>query len=239
MASILLIRHAQASFGTSEYDRLSPLGVQQARIAGEFLAATAGPISRIVSGSLKRQRDTAAAIATGLREGRGDAPGVESDSNLDELRVDEHIARIAPTLVDPTGELAADLAEAHVSSRAYQRVIRRVFTHWQKLAQESPPESWPAFSARSADAIREIAKRGKRGETTVAVSSGALIAAIVRHVLDLPDSSTYALFEALKNCSITHFLHSGARISLSSFNDTSYLAAIGNRRSSTNLITYR
>jgi hypothetical protein len=37
-------------------------------------------------------------------------------------------------------------------------------------------------------------------------------------VLGLPDNSTYGLFEALKNCSITHFLHSDGRISLSSFN---------------------
>lgn len=73
----------------------------------------------------------------------------------------------------------------------------------------------------------------------MAVSSGALIAAITQHVLGLPDASAYGLFEAMKNCSITHLLHSGERISLSSFNDTTYLAALGVSRGGASLITYR
>ena len=239
MASIFLIRHAQASFGTSDYDYLSPLGIQQARTAGEFLGATAGPITRIVSGPLRRQRDTAAAIAAMLREARGDAPQIDTDPRLDELRIDEHIARMAPTLADRSGELAADLAQANTSSRAYQKVIRRVFLHWQQLSHDSEPETWPAFAARAREAIRDIAARSTRGESTVAVSSGALIAAIAQHVLGIPDNCTYGLFEALKNCSITHFLHSDCRISLSSFNDTTYLAALGMSRGATSLITYR
>lgn len=239
MASIFLIRHAQASFGTEDYDRLSPLGIQQARIAGEFLARTAGPITRIVAGPLRRQRDTATEIAAKLREARGDAPRVETDPRLDELRIDEHIARIAPTLTDPSGELAADLAASKTSSPSYQKLIRRVFMHWQHLLEEAEPESWPAFAARARGAIREITLRGARGGTTIAVSSGALIATITQQVLGLPDSAAYGLFEALKNCSITHFLHSGERVSLSSFNDTTYLAALDMGRGATSLITYR
>lgn len=239
MASIFLIRHAQASFGTGDYDRLSPLGIEQARIAGEFLAAAAGPITRILAGPLRRQLDTATEIAAKLCEARGDAPSIETDPRLDELRIDEHIARIAPTLADPSGELAADLARANTCSHSYQKVIRRVFTQWQHLSEESGPEAWPAFAARARAAIRDIAARNRRGETTIAVSSGGLIAAVTQQVLGLPDGATYGLFEALRNCSITQFLHSGERISLSSFNDTTYLAAPGIRRGATGLITYR
>lgn len=239
MASIFLIRHAQASFGTDDYDRLSPIGIQQARIAGELLGRMAGPIARIVAGPLRRQHDTAAEIAAKLREARGDAPRIETDPRLDELCIDKHIARIAPTLPDPSGELAADLAAAKTSSRSYQKLIRRVFMHWQHLPEEPEPESWPAFAARARAAIREITLRSARGGTTIAVSSGALIATITQQVLGLPDGATYGLFEALKNCSITHFLHSGERVSLSSFNDTTYLATLGVGRGATSLLTYR
>lgn len=239
MASIFLIRHAQASFGTADYDRLSPLGAEQARITARFLAATAGPIARIVTGQLKRQRDTATEIAAKLRKANGKTLQLETDPKLDELRIDEHIGRIAPMLPDPTGELAADLAQAKTSSRAYQKVIRSVFTHWQSMPEQSELETWPAFAARARAAIQEMTTRSTRGTCTVAVSSGALIAAITQHVLGLPDSSTYGLFETLKNCSITHFLHSQGRISLSSFNDTSYLAALGINRVGASLITYR
>ncbi len=239
MASIYLIRHAQASFGSDDYDRLSPLGIQQARIAGEYLGTAIGPITRIIAGPLRRQRDTATVIAAELHERRGARPRLETDPRLDELRIDEHIARIAPTLADPSGEIATDLAAAKSSSRSYQKVIRRVFTHWQRLSHESEPETWPAFAARAREVIADIAGGSVRGGITVAVSSGGLIAAITQHVLGLPDSAAYGFFEAMKNCSITHFLHSRERISLSSFNDTTYLAALGTGRGAMSLITYR
>src|ERR1700677_586608 len=183
MASILLIRHAQASFGADDYDCLSALGVQQAGVAGKFLGATGGRIARIMTGPLRRQRDTAAEIAAKVLQARGEAPRVEVDSALDELRIDDHIARMAPTLPDPSGELAGHLAQAKTSSRSYQKVIRHVFTHWQRLSDDSEPETWPAFATRAREVIRAIAARSGRGDTTVAVSSGALIATITQYVL--------------------------------------------------------
>lgn len=239
MASILLIRHAQASFGTDDYDRLSALGIEQAGVAGKFLGATGGRIARIMTGPLRRQRDTAAAIAAKVLQARGEAPRVEVDARLDELRIDDHIAQMAATLPDPGGELAGHLAQAKTSSRSYQKVIQHVFTHWQRLSHDAEPETWPAFATRAREVMRAIAARSGRGDTIVAVSSGALIATITQYVLGLPDSSTYGLFEALQNCSITHFLHSGARMSLSSFNDTTYLAAAGSSDGTTSLVTYR
>lgn len=214
--------------------------MEQARIAGQYIAATVGPVRRIISGPLKRQRDTASAIAVQLRQTQGDdAPQLETDANLDELRIDEHIARIAPTLDDPSGEFATDLANVGTSSRSYQKVIRRVFTHWQRSSDPLHPETWTAFASRARAAILDMTIQSARGTTTVAVSSGILIAAITQHVLGLPDTSTYSLFEALKNCSITHFLHTKHRITLSSFNDTSYLTAIALSHGATNLITHR
>jgi len=39
MSDLYLIRHGQASFGKDNYDRLSPLGIRQARIlSGESLS---------------------------------------------------------------------------------------------------------------------------------------------------------------------------------------------------------
>jgi broad specificity phosphatase PhoE len=156
MASTLLVRHAQASFGTDTYDRLSELGVQQAVIAGEYLGATAGPIARIISGPLSRQRATAAEIAARVRDAAGRMPEVEIDPGLDELQIDGHIERIVPRLEDPDGELARHLAEAKTSSRSYQKVIRRVFTCWQQLDQDTGGESWLAFAARARMAMHII-----------------------------------------------------------------------------------
>jgi broad specificity phosphatase PhoE len=40
MSEIYLIRHGQASFGSDNYDRLSPLGVRQAQCLAKHLAKT-------------------------------------------------------------------------------------------------------------------------------------------------------------------------------------------------------
>src|SRR5579875_2148411 len=60
--SILLVRHGQASFGKSDYDQLSDVGRTQARLLGQFLATRDVKPDRIVSGSLHRQRQTAAGM---------------------------------------------------------------------------------------------------------------------------------------------------------------------------------
>ena len=38
MASLYLIRHGQASFGSANYDQLLPLGQRQADVSGQFFA---------------------------------------------------------------------------------------------------------------------------------------------------------------------------------------------------------
>ncbi len=40
MASLYLIRHGQASFGSDNYDQLSPLGQRQADVSGRFFCDT-------------------------------------------------------------------------------------------------------------------------------------------------------------------------------------------------------
>jgi len=40
MSEIFFVRHGQASFGSDDYDRLSPLGVRQAKILARYLAQT-------------------------------------------------------------------------------------------------------------------------------------------------------------------------------------------------------
>ena len=57
MGVILLVRHGQASWGAADYDNLSELGHEQARITG---AAPRGPRAsrptRVVCGSMRRHR---------------------------------------------------------------------------------------------------------------------------------------------------------------------------------------
>jgi phosphohistidine phosphatase SixA len=51
MALVFLVRHAQASFGTHDYDRLSELGRQQSRWLGEYFAERGVRFARVVAGA--------------------------------------------------------------------------------------------------------------------------------------------------------------------------------------------
>ncbi len=57
MATLLLIRHGQASYGQADYDRLSPQGEEQARALGRYLADA--KLDAIYAGPLRRQVQTA------------------------------------------------------------------------------------------------------------------------------------------------------------------------------------
>ncbi|MEE4145927.1 MAG: histidine phosphatase family protein, partial [Halieaceae bacterium] len=59
MATIYLFRHGQASFGSDDYDKLSPLGERQATLLGQYLRASGIVLDAAYSGDLLRQRDTA------------------------------------------------------------------------------------------------------------------------------------------------------------------------------------
>ena len=56
MSTLILIRHAQASFMMANYDHLSPLGFDQSRILGDYWAKNNMLPSRIYVGPLKRHQ---------------------------------------------------------------------------------------------------------------------------------------------------------------------------------------
>lgn len=240
MATIFLIRHAQASFGTDDYDRLSPTGHKQALVAGEYLHSVANTIDTIYSGTARRHRETAEGIAKTVRTKEGKTPEIKIDLRLNEVDAEGQFKHLVPILKSTDAEIALLAEEAKKSSRSYQKVLSRVFTHWQDLpADYAHLESWPTFSNRVYSSIKDIALDAGSGANTVVVSSGGSIATITQHALGLPKTGAYPLFEALLNCSITRLLHTRDRISLASFNDYSYLHSLGEMRGGENLVTFR
>jgi broad specificity phosphatase PhoE len=234
VAALYLVRHGQASFGTDDYDRLSSLGVRQAQRAGQYLQAITGRTVRIVSGSLVRHRDTAAQIA---REG---VP-IQVDERFNELDLEALIAQLVSSLQDADGTLATLVSEASSSRSSYQKLVKRVFVHWQALSEPAHPlESWSMFASRVSAALADLVSTSRPGETTVVVTSGGVIAALVQQVLALPAQSAYGLLEAQMNCSITCLLHDRKRVSLSSFNESAYLVrTAASDEDPISLLTYR
>ena len=82
---LLLVRHGQASYGSEDYDRLSPLGERQARRAGERLARERPEMRAIYSGPRLRHRQTAEHLIDAARAQGVRYPDYQVIEDLDEL----------------------------------------------------------------------------------------------------------------------------------------------------------
>jgi broad specificity phosphatase PhoE len=76
------------------------------------------------------------------------------------------------------------------------------------------------------------------GKTVGIFTSGGTIATIVAQALGLTGEETYQFYEPMFNCSVSQLFYSGTRVSLSYFNDRSFLQVLGAQKGE-NLLTYR
>jgi broad specificity phosphatase PhoE len=235
MASIYLIRHGQASFGAENYDELSELGHLQARLTGEHLARTGVVFDAAYSGTLKRQKDT----ASGALAAQSKEVPLAIDARLDEVRNDEHLEHLLPRILDTRPDIQALVDQGLDSSKRFQKVIEAVFNYWVSPQGNVPGiQSWEDYSAGVHGMLRDIVREQGSGRTTAVFTSGGTIAVLVAAVLGVPGSGTYQFYEPVFNCSVTQLFYNNDRVSLSYFNDCSFLRQLAVDRGE-KLVTYR
>ena len=235
MATIYLIRHGQASFGSANYDQLSELGGRQADATGEYLARIGITLDAAYSGDLSRQVETCERVVASQ-------PGAvphQIDAAFNELNNDEQVRHLAPVLAAENAGLAELMERGLSSSKDYQKVIRAVFTHWvTRDCSGYPIQSWEAYQGLAVSSLRKVMQEQGAGKTVGIFTSGGTIATLVAHVLGLPSEKVYSFYEPIFNCSVTQLFYSGDNISLSYFNDRSFLQLLSLERGE-NLVTYR
>ena len=231
MGRILLVRHGQASLLADDYDRLSPLGRRQAEIVGRWLAAHGPAPRRVASGTLQRQRDTAAACIDAA--GWSLMPTV--DAGFDEYSHHDLFAQAYPHLAEPAA-LGAHLRASAQPRHEFQALFESAFAGWLRGDTEGANGlTWARFRERCMAALERVAAACGSGERAVVVSSGGPIAAICQALLGLPDERVPLLHTPLFNASVTQLLTRGREIALSGFNGVAHLEAAG----AAELITYR
>jgi broad specificity phosphatase PhoE len=212
MPTVLLVRHGQASFGGDDYDVLSARGRAQAARLAEDLARRGVRWERVVSGSLARQRDTAAAL--------GD---FAVDPRWDEYDADDILAHHSASAVRLERRGPVDL-----SPRDFQDVLEAALRAWVAAGDASPAqETWPAFAARVAAALDAAAAR-----STVVSTSGGVIAALCVELLGVAPAAFVALNRVTVNAGVTKVVRGRSGTTLVSFNEHAHLEADG-------LVTYR
>lgn len=235
MSAIYLIRHGQASFGAQNYDKLSELGCRQARVVGEYLSDSGIYFDAAYSGDLSRQRETAT-LALALQPS---AVSHVIDSRLNEIQNDEQLKCLLPEVVKRNPQVQALVEKGLSSSKDYQKVIDAVFNYWVSPDCNDPRiQSWGDYSNGARQALAEIVQAQGSGKTVGIFTSGGTIATIVAQVLGLTGEQTYQFYEPVFNCSVTQLFYSRSKISLSYFNDCSFLSVIGRQRGES-LLTYR
>ncbi|MFK8050985.1 MAG: histidine phosphatase family protein [Halioglobus sp.] len=235
MASIYLIRHGQASFGSANYDKLSDLGCRQAEVLGHYLRDCKIHFDAVYSGDLQRQRKTTElAIAS-----QPQSVSHQIDPRFNEVRNDEQVEVLVPKILESNATLRSLMDKGLSESKDYQKVIEAVFNHWVSPECDATGiQSWEEYSEGVRDALSEVMQAQGSGKTVGIFASGGTIATIVAQVLGLGGAHTYAFYEPVINCSVTRLFYSGKKVSLSYYNDHSYLDLLGSQNGE-QLVTYR
>jgi broad specificity phosphatase PhoE len=229
MASVLLIRHGQASFGTADYDRLSPLGEEQSRRLGRWLKQSGKAPDLVVVGPLRRHAHTAdlCVEAAGVTAPRTTIAG------LDEFDHEEVLARHRPDLATHEA-LLAELARFENPHRAFQLMFSEAVARWtsNKFDQDYS-RSWTAFRGAVMEGMQALAAQEAR--TIWAFTSGGPIAVIVNALVGATIADAFTLSWPLVNTSTSRVSIGAQRKSLISYNGWPHLEGTD----SVDLVTYR
>jgi broad specificity phosphatase PhoE len=218
VGAIYLVRHGQASFGASDYDALSPRGFEQSAVVGAELLRRTVSFTQIRSGTLARQRDTA---ATALKVLGTDVPVVEDPrwNEYDHVDIARHHAGGAP----------------QEDSRAYQGVLDAALTAWTAAGADGPcAETWPAFLERCRGALEDLVASLGKGEHAVVFTSGGVIATICGSLLGTPEAGLLKLNRVTVNGGITKLVSGRGGVTMLSFNEHPHFEA-----DAASLLTYR
>ncbi len=210
MATLYLVRHAQASFGTANYDQLSLLGQRQSAQLGRYFAAKRLCFDMAVTGTLQRHTQTLA----GLCEGLGSPLGANTWPGLDEYNSQAVIAAVHPEPLPhaTTPELC----------RHHFRLLRQGLLKWM-LGHDQPAglQPWADFRQGVIEVLRHVQASG--AENVLLVSSGGPIACAIGHVLATPPAATVELNMRLRNTSVTEFNFTPRHLALQTYNTLPHL----------------
>lgn len=205
MSAILLVRHGQASYGSSDYDQLSPLGIAQAEQLGQVLRGEIVPAT-VTTGRLTRQRDTARSLVSGAA---WEVP-IAADESWNEFG----FAGL---------EGAGNGSFGGMDSRSFQDVLELAMAAW--FAGEDGAgfsEDFHEFDRRTQSALAGLSDRGPGSH--VVVTSAGVISWIVARLLGGGVEQWIALNRVCINSSITKVVDGRRGLSLISFNEHRHLS---------------
>lgn len=204
MTELIVIRHGQANTGATDeanYDRLSDLGKEQARLLGNSLRdINAG--YRVISGAMRRHIETAEHMAL-------TADPIPQDARLNEL----DYFGMAKAIETSHG---IDFPQTHEDFATH---IPQVLDIWRKNEMADGIEPYDSFRNRIFEAVSDAAENGP----AILVSSGGVIATLVTIALHLETAAKSKMLLAIPNTSVHKFILRDGELFLTQFAATPHL----------------
>lgn len=203
MSRIFFIRHGQASFGADDYDCLSTLGEEQARVLGEHLSNLGVTPSNIISGEMKRHIQTQHHVISQMTDVTLENTSSHTLSQLNEFDPQSVLGAYDPRLAEPIG--MRNLLAGHPSpDKEFIRIFSSAMAKWiHDEKGEIYPEAYHIFEARALDGLHKIVELTPRGEDTLVFTSGGVISIMILNLLGIPKNKMLQINKDLVNCGVT------------------------------------
>ena len=232
MSTIYLIRHAQAG-SRDNYDVLSELGHEQARLLGQHLADQGVELSAVYAGGMRRQIHTAE-IACEVMASRGvTVPEVTTDERWNEFSLISVYRAIAKRMIEESPEFERDYREMqeairldpHTTGGATGRCDAAVVRAWMAARYDDyKGESWSAFRQRIHACGVRLSDNGSNSAIAV-FTSATPVAILAGAALGLSDEKLLSILGVIYNSGITVLRSREDDLRLFTFNSTPHLAA--------------
>ncbi len=225
VSTLFLIRHGQAGL-RDDYDRLSPLGQEQASRLAQWFLREGIAFDRLISGGLRRQKETAAIVAEILSGGAA----VEEDPRWSEFDLDAVYAGHAPRIAAEDAAFRRQYEELLARMRSGEDGIHRQWTPadtqvvkaWIEGRYPFEGESWPVFVARVHAALEDAARHAA-GRTAIFTSATPAAIAVASAFGSREPAHIMRLAGAAVNTNFTILEVRGAGPALACFNAIPHL----------------
>ena len=233
MSSLFLVRHGQAGTRDS-YDSLSDLGRSQSRLLGEYLVAQGLKFAAVYSGSLERQRQTAAEVFLAYEKAGIPFPAARVVRGLDEFDLTRVYREIGPQLsaIDAEFRNQYDEMRRQIKQNAgvQDAAVHRRWWPCDSLIVEAwisgkfryEGESWQGFHERVSNCWVKLCGASTEDDVlafTSATPTGVLTAV----ALGAPVERVRSLAGVLYNSSYTLLRRRADRLHLFQFNAVPHL----------------
>ena len=236
MSELVLVRHGQASFGKESYDKLSENGIEQVKVLSKHWQQLGERFDHVYSGSLLRQRETAAELL-GLVHGQPSA-STENEA-FNEYSGDPLMRIYLRDFAHELGEL--EPVEWPIKDpRLFQKLFERATFKWIQnqltpTAADHDFEYWQDFKTRVHTGLDELMAAHPKSSRVLVATSGGVIAMALQRVLQFPDQHVISTNWMVHNSSVTRIRYSGDRLSLTQFNNLAHLE----KNDLAHMVTYR